>query len=106
MKLLFFVTFAVYAAAVALEFTGTAFRKEKLLRAAWIVFLAAFALHTVFFVARGVATITTFSPNSCPLLGLLTLVLNWTVLSCRLSDSSLGRGKSVGCHSREEPVRS
>ena len=54
MKLLFFVTFAVYAAAVALEFTGTAFRKEKLLKAAWIVFLAAFALHTVFFVARGV----------------------------------------------------
>ena len=55
MKVLFFVTFAVYAAAVALEFTGTAFRKEKLLKAAWIVFLAAFALHTVFFVARGVA---------------------------------------------------
>ncbi len=55
MKALFFITFAVYGLSVALEFTGTAFKKDKLLRAAWISFLAAFALHTVFFVARGVA---------------------------------------------------
>ena len=55
MKILFFAAFAVYALSVVLEFTGTAFRKEKLLKAAWIVFLAAFALHTVFFIARGIA---------------------------------------------------
>ena len=55
MKALFFIAFAAYAVSVILEFTGTAFRKEKLLRAAWIAFLAAFALHTVFIVARGVA---------------------------------------------------
>ena len=55
MKALFFIAFAAYAVSVILEFTGTAFRKERLLRAAWIAFIAAFALHTVFIVARGVA---------------------------------------------------
>jgi cytochrome c-type biogenesis protein CcsB len=55
MKLLFFAAFAVYAVSVVLEFTGTAFRREKLLKAGWIAFLAAFALHTVFFIVRGVA---------------------------------------------------
>ena len=54
MKALFFAALAVYAAAVVLQFSGTAFKKEKLLRASWLVFLAAFALHTVFLVARGV----------------------------------------------------
>ena len=54
MKALFFAALAVYAAAVILQFTGTAFKKEKLLRASWLVFLAAFALHTVFIVVRGV----------------------------------------------------
>ena len=54
MKVLFFVTFAVYAAAVILQFAGTAFKKEKLLKAAWLVFLAALAVHTVFLIARGV----------------------------------------------------
>ena len=51
MKTLFFITFAVYAVSVVLEFTGTAFRKDKLLKSAWLVFLAAFALHTVFIIA-------------------------------------------------------
>ena len=55
MKTLFFITFAVYAVSVILEFTGTAFKKDKLLRAAWLVFIAAAVLHTVFLVARGVA---------------------------------------------------
>ena len=54
MKALFFAALAVYAAAVVLQFSGTAFKREKLLRASWLVFLAAFALHTVFLVARGV----------------------------------------------------
>ena len=55
MRALFFAALAVYAVAVVLQFTGTAFKKEKLLKLAWYVFLAAFALHTVFLVARGVA---------------------------------------------------
>lgn len=55
MKILFFIAFALYAVSVVLEFTGTAFKKQGLLKWAWIAFLAAFALHTVFFAARGVA---------------------------------------------------
>ena len=54
MKLLFFAAFALYGLAVILEFTGTAFKKEKLLKAAWIVFLASVAVHTAFLVTRGV----------------------------------------------------
>ena len=55
MKTLFFITFFVYAAAVILQFSGTAFKKNKLLRLSWLVFLAAFAVHTAFCVARGIA---------------------------------------------------
>ncbi|MCR5135853.1 MAG: c-type cytochrome biogenesis protein CcsB [Oscillospiraceae bacterium] len=55
MKALFFAAFAIYGAAVILEFTGTAFKKDRLLKAAWYVFLAAFAVHLVFIVARGIA---------------------------------------------------
>ena len=55
MKALFFTAFALYGVSVVLEFTGTAFKKDRLLKAAWYVFLAAFALHTVFLVVRGVA---------------------------------------------------
>ena len=47
MKALFFIAFAAYAVSVILEFSGTAFRKKGLLRAAGIAFLAAFALHSV-----------------------------------------------------------
>jgi cytochrome c-type biogenesis protein CcsB len=54
MNILFFVVLGLYFLAVILQFSGTAFKKEKLLRASWLVFLAAFALHTVFLVARGV----------------------------------------------------
>lgn len=55
MKALFFATIIIYAVAVLLLFAGTAFRKEKLLKASWLVFLAAFAVHTVFLTARGIA---------------------------------------------------
>ncbi len=55
MKVLFFASLLVYAAAVILQFAGTAFRREKLLKASWYVFLAAFALHTLFLIVRGVA---------------------------------------------------
>ena len=55
MKPLFFAALAAYAAAVALQFGGTAFKKEKLLRSSWFVFLGALAVHTVFLIVRGVA---------------------------------------------------
>ena len=54
MKTLFFGALALYGVAVILEFTATAFRKERFLKAAWYVFLAAAALHTVFLIVRGV----------------------------------------------------
>ena len=53
MKALFFVAFIVYAAAVVLQFTGIAFKKEKLLKLSWILFVAAFALHSLFIIVRG-----------------------------------------------------
>ena len=55
MKALFFTAFALYGVAVILEFAGTAFKKEKLLKTAWYVFLAAFAVHSVFIITRGIA---------------------------------------------------
>ena len=55
MKALFFAAFALYGVAVILEFAGTAFKKEKLLKAAWWVFLGAFAVHSAFIVTRGIA---------------------------------------------------
>ena len=55
MKILFFLALVLYGAAVILEFTGTAFKRDKLLKGAWFVFLAAFAAHTVFIIVRGIA---------------------------------------------------
>ena len=54
MKALFFVALVLYGLAVILEFTGTAFKKDRFLKAAWYVFLAAAVLHTAFIVTRGV----------------------------------------------------
>jgi len=54
-KILFFLALVLYGAAVILEFTGTAFKRDKLLKGAWFVFLAAFAAHTVFIIVRGIA---------------------------------------------------
>lgn len=55
MKFLFFAVFAIYAAAVILQFTGTAFNKDKLHKAAWYIFIAGCALHLVFIITRGIA---------------------------------------------------
>ena len=55
MKILFVVVIVLYAASVALQFAGAAFKKDKLLKASWLVFVAAFAVQSVFLVARGVA---------------------------------------------------
>ena len=54
MKVLFFISILVYGISEALQFTATAFKKDKFAKAAWYVFLAAFAAHTVFLVVRGV----------------------------------------------------
>lgn len=54
MKALFFAALVLYALAVAVQFAGTAFKKDKLLKAAWYIFLAGFAVHTAFLIARGV----------------------------------------------------
>ena len=43
MKILFVVVIVLYAASVALQFAGAAFKKDKLLKASWLVFVAAFA---------------------------------------------------------------
>ena len=54
MKALFFISIFVYAAAVALQFTATAFRKDAFAKAAWLSFLLAFAAHSVYLLLRGI----------------------------------------------------
>ena len=54
MTTIFFISVILYAVAVALQFTGTAFKKEKFIKLAWLVFLGGFAVHCVFLVVRGV----------------------------------------------------
>ena len=53
MNILFFGCLAVYFAAMALQFAALAFKKEALRKAAWFLFLAAFAAHTGYIIARG-----------------------------------------------------
>ena len=55
MNILFFGSLVLYFIAMALQFATVAFKKEKLGKAAWIVFLAAFAAHTVYIIVRGIA---------------------------------------------------
>ena len=54
MNLLFFMTLGAYFLAVIGQFSATAFKKETAAEAAWWVFVAAFALHSLFLVLRGV----------------------------------------------------
>ena len=54
MKILFFVVLGLYFLAVILQFSGTAFKKEGLTKAAWLLFVGAFALQTLFLILRGV----------------------------------------------------
>ncbi|MBR5343060.1 MAG: c-type cytochrome biogenesis protein CcsB [Oscillospiraceae bacterium] len=53
MNVLFFVVLGLYFAAVMAQFAAAAFKKEKLAGVSWAVFIAAFALHTLFLVLRG-----------------------------------------------------
>ena len=53
MNALFFFVLGLYFAAVILQFAATAFKRERLAGIAWWIFVAAFALHSVFLVLRG-----------------------------------------------------
>ena len=55
MNILFFGSLIVYFIAMALQFAALAFKKEKLGKIAWVMFLIAFAAHTAYIVVRGVA---------------------------------------------------
>ena len=55
MNILFFGSLLLYFIAMALQFATVAFKKEKLGKAAWFVFLTAFAAHTVYIIVRGIA---------------------------------------------------
>jgi len=54
MNLLFFVVLGLYFLAMIGQFAVTVFKREAFGKASWWVFLAAFVLHTVFVVLRGV----------------------------------------------------
>ena len=53
MNILFFVVLGLYFLAVILQFSGTAFKKKPLTRTAWLLFVVAFSMHTLFIVLRG-----------------------------------------------------
>ena len=55
MQILFFISLFVYFAAMVLQFTGAAMKKAILSRAARMILLAGFVLHTAFTVWRGIA---------------------------------------------------
>ena len=53
MNALFFGSLLLYFAAMALQFAAVTFKKEKLGKTAWIVFLIAFIAHTLYMIVRG-----------------------------------------------------
>ena len=55
MNALFFGSLILLFAASALQMIGSIFKKEKLSKIAWIVFLTAFAALSVFIVIRGIS---------------------------------------------------
>ena len=54
MNVLFFGSLVLYFAAFVLQLAAMLFKKEKLGKASWFVFLAAFAAHTLYIIIRGV----------------------------------------------------
>ncbi len=54
MNVLFFGSLIVYFIAMALQFAAMSFKKEKIGKAAWLLFLLALLAHTVYLIARGV----------------------------------------------------
>jgi len=55
LDILFFGALIVYFLAVVAQFLSLSFRREKLSRIAWIVYMAAFGLNTAYLIVRGVA---------------------------------------------------
>ena len=55
MQILFFIALFAYFAATVLQFVGVAMKKTMLSRAARVILLAGFVLHTAFTVWRGIA---------------------------------------------------
>ncbi len=55
MNVLFFGSLIAYFLAMGLQFAGMVFKKEKLGKTAWALFLLALAAHTAYLVVRGVA---------------------------------------------------
>ena len=51
---LFFGSLALYFAAAVLQFVGTLFKKDKVAKIAWLVFLAGLAAQTLYLIVRGV----------------------------------------------------
>ena len=54
MNVLFFGSLVLYFAAAVLQFIGTLFKKDKVARIAWLVFLASLAAQTAYLLVRGV----------------------------------------------------
>ena len=55
LDILFFGALIVYFLAVVAQFLSLSFRREKLSRIAWIVYMAAFGLNTAYLIVRGAA---------------------------------------------------
>ncbi len=54
MNILFFAVLALYFAAVLLQFAGVMFKKDKVAKIAWFVFIAAFAGNSIYILIRGI----------------------------------------------------
>ena len=54
MNVLFFGSLVLYFAAAVLQFIGTLFKKDKVAKIAWLIFLAGLAAQTAYLVVRGV----------------------------------------------------
>ena len=54
MNVLFFGSLVLYFAAAVLQFVGTLFKKDKVAKIAWLVFLAGLAAQTLYLIVRGV----------------------------------------------------
>ena len=54
LDVLFFAGLVLYFIAMILQFLGASFKKETLLKYAWLVFLAGFAFSTLYLIVRGI----------------------------------------------------
>ena len=54
MKTVFFLSLALYGAALAMQLLGALLRREGLRKTAWVVYLLGFAAHLAYFIWRGI----------------------------------------------------